>query len=394
MKSIVFHELPAHDTNWAITTGRDGKIYVGVCGELTSGLSVFIASYDPRSGQTEYLVEVGPALNEPSDSGRAPVSKIHYCMIPAADGGLYCATHFSGAPQGHFIWRPWHTWDDPDRMAPGFHIFKIDPVTERIEDYGIMSPNEGSRIMALAERRGLLYGVTWPRDHFYVFDLKNSTYKDMGRFGDINPQTIWLDGDENCYTVDDFGYVVKYDATTGSLGTLAARIPWDGAYPSEIRSAYDAVPSPDGKSVFGVTWNIDKFFDASARLFRFDLADGKITDLGPPISAKELSTHVGGMVFGDDCYLYYAASRKDPGRRIPYRMHLFRMDPRTQAREEIAPLDDGNFHAEYISKATKDYAGNLYFADTNNRPTRVYVFTPEGAGKTFATRWPLIRSWG
>lgn len=172
MKSIVFKELPVHDTCWSITTGSDGNIYIGVCSELTGGQSVFIVQYNPVNGKTEYLLDVASALGEPSDSGRAPYSKIHYCLLPSSDGKLYCATHCSGLPINHPVWRPWHTWDDPEKMHPGFHIFSFDPKTEELVDFGIMSPNEGSRAMALAEKRGLLYGITWPRD-LYFADTNN-----------------------------------------------------------------------------------------------------------------------------------------------------------------------------------------------------------------------------
>lgn len=246
----MFRELPVHDTIWSITTGRDGNIYIGVCGELTGGLSVFIVRYDPIKNQTDYLLEVGPALNEPSDNGRATISKIHYCMLPGSDGKLYCATHYSGPPINHPIWRPWHAWNDPERMASGFHIFTFDPKEEKVEDFGIMSPNEGSRAMALAEKRGLLYGITWPRDHFYLFDIKNRKYRDLGRIGDINAQSVWIDPEENGYTVDDLGYIIKYDAEAKKLVRLDFKIPKDPKSPSEACTVYDTTPSPDGRSIY------------------------------------------------------------------------------------------------------------------------------------------------
>ena len=64
MKSIVFRELPVHDTMWSITTGRDGNIYAGICGELTGGLSAFIARYCPDKERIDYLLEVSPVLGE------------------------------------------------------------------------------------------------------------------------------------------------------------------------------------------------------------------------------------------------------------------------------------------------------------------------------------------
>ncbi|MDD5680195.1 MAG: hypothetical protein PHI59_03020 [Candidatus Omnitrophica bacterium] len=392
MKSVIFKELPVHDTCWSITTGRDGNIYVGVCGELTGGLSVFIVRYDPVKETTDYLLEVGPTLSEPSDNSRAPISKIHYCLLPGSGGKLYCATHYSGPPLGHPIWRPWHTWDDPEYMASGFHIFTFDPKNERVEDFGVMSPNEGSRAMALAEKRGFLYGITWPRNHFYVFDIRNRKYKDIGRIGDINPQVIWVDLEENGYTVDDLGCVVKYDADAARLVNLNVKVPKDPQVLSEARSVYDAIPSPDGRSIYGVTWNLETVLFAE-RLFRFDSEECRIYDLGPA-RGKEKLDHVGGLIFGDDGYLYYAVSKKDKKRRLSYRMYLYRMDVDTLKKEEICPFDDGAWHSEYIAKATKDFAGNLYFADTNNRPERIYVYTPEGYGKDFKPRWPLVRSWG
>ncbi|MCD4824588.1 MAG: hypothetical protein K8S55_08265 [Phycisphaerae bacterium] len=392
MKSIVFKELPIHDACWAITTGADGNVYVGVCGELTGGLSVFIVRYDPAKDEYDYLLEASPALGEPTDSGRSPHSKIHYCLLPATDGTLYCATHFSGPGLDDPIWRPWHVWDDPQRMAEGFHIFHFDPKTEALEDFGVMSPNEGCRAMAFAEKRGLLYGVTWPRNHFFVYDINKRQYRDLGRFCDVNPQVVWTDSDENGYTVDDLGYIMKYDADADKLFRLDARVPIDPSSTVEARSAYDVIPSPDGKSVYGSVWNMEINFKP-VRLFKYDFAEEKVYDLGPGLGEDDLD-HVGALIFGDDGMLYYTATKKAKNRIIPFKVYLFRMNPDTLEKEEIGPVDDGDWHSTYIAKATKDLHGNLYFADTNNRPERIYVYTPEKTDKDTPSKQPIVRAWG
>ncbi len=392
MRSIVFPELPIQDTCWSITTGRDGNIYIGVCCELTGGGSVFIVQYDPVKDSVEYLLDVTEALGEPASSGRAPHSKIHYCMVPHSSGKLYCATHCSGPPAGDDLWRPWHTWDDPDRMHSGFHIFSFDPATEELDDFGSMSPNEGSRAMAMAEKRGLLYGITWPRDHFYVFDIEERSYRDLGRLGDINAQSVWVDADGHGYTVNDLGQIIKYDADEERLITLDARVPKDPDFPSESRSVYDTTPAPDNSGIYGTVWNTEHNRFAE-RLFKYDFADSRVHDLGVAFGESK-QDHAGGLVFGDDGYLYYAASKEDTNRRNPFRMYLFRMDTGSLEKEEIGPFDDGEYHSAYIAKATRDFAGNLYFADCSSRPARIYVFTPEGAGSVFEPGRPLIRSWG
>ena len=409
LKVITFPELPVHDTMWSITTGKDGKIYMGLCGEMTGGLSVFLVSYDPVTEKREYLLEVAKELKEPPDNGRATHSKIHYSLVPSSDGKLYGATHCTGPPLNHSTWSPWNCWDDSERMFSGFHIFSYDLATGDFEDFGVQAPNEGSRIMALAEKRSLLYGITYPRDHFYVFDIKKHTFKDIGRIGDVNPQSMWMDSDENAYTVDELGYVVKYQADVEELKNTDIRFPSFRDLPCV--SIYDCVPSPDGKSIYGVTWGEEKpgFLN---HFFRYDFKEKNFCDLGSVDDFKGLTSvnHIGGLVFGDDGYLYFAsgnwALRKPelgigPARfaptRLPFKgMYLYRMKVETLKRERIGPfMDTKGKTSPYIAHATKDFAGRLYFAETNFRPPRLFIYSPDYVKQDSVTpRWPIVKPWG
>jgi len=399
LQPITFSKLPVHDTCWSITTGRDGRIYVGVCGEMTGGLGVFLVSYDPQYDKLRYLLDVAQALGEPPDNGHATHSKIHYCLLPSEDGTLYGATHCTGAPVRDFVWRPWNCWDDPERMFTGFHIFNYNPTNDKIEDFGNMSPNEGSRAMALCNTNRRLVGVTYPRDHFYVFDLESNEYRDLGRIGDINPQSVFLDRDENAYTVDDLGYIVKYEVASDKLSHLDVRLPFadyrDGAY----NLIYDSVPAPDGNSIYGVHWNVDiRVLDN--RLFRYDPFDGpegKIHDLGwayrpdeaGPAWADFKNHHTGGLVFGPDGALYFATYVHW---KEPKGMYLIKMDPDSLEREEVSPFSDppGGL-SRYISKATIDFSGNLYFASCASRPTKVFAYRPKS---DLRLTWDNVRRWG
>ncbi len=394
MQSVVFDKLPAHDTCWSITTGADGKIYAGACGEITGGLGVFIVSYDPDRDEHQYLLEVSCALNEPVDSGRATQSKIHGCMVPASTGELYCATHASGPPIGHAVWRPWNTWDDDQRMFSGFHIFMFDPQTGEVDDFGCMSPNEGSRAMALAEDRGLLYGVTWPRDHWYVYDIRKREYRDFGRLSDVNPQSVWVDPEGNGYTSTDMGYIVKYDADRDRLIQLDARIPLVESAPSPQRTVYDTVPSPDGKSIYGVAWNMHTYAFCE-HLFRFDFDTERMHDLGRAADdGEEWISMCGGLVFGWDGWLYYSKTKQKDHGRLPWTVFLSKLNPETLVKEEICPMDDGEWQSEDIAKATRDFHGNLYFADTNNRPVRIYKYSPENSNNGGGDTERYLRPWG
>ncbi|OPZ91319.1 MAG: hypothetical protein BWY73_01123 [candidate division TA06 bacterium ADurb.Bin417] len=225
LEYLPFEALPLHDSVWGLCTGKDGMIYASACGECTGGLSVFILRYDPAARKLEYLLEVGPAVGQPPDNGHATQCKIHYCLLPGSDGLLYCATHASGPPLGDPIWRPWNCWDDPVRNFPGSYLFTYDPASGRLDNFGIGPLKEGSRALALDEKRHKLYGLTWPRNHFYVYYLDQRRYLDLGRIGDINPQAIFLDRAGNAYTTDDYGWILRCEAGRDRLQRLGVQCP-------------------------------------------------------------------------------------------------------------------------------------------------------------------------
>ncbi len=394
LKSIVFDALPEHETCWSLTTAPNGKIYIGVCGELTGGLSVFLVEYDPETEKTEYLMEVGEALGRSARSGATPISKVHYGMIPGHDGKLYCATHFSGPPVTDVVWRPWQTWDDPVRMACGLCLFTYDTATGELKNLGSICPNEGCRAAGFAEKRRLMYIATWPRNHFVVFNVDTMECYDAGRMGNTNPLSIWTDEQENAYTVNDLGEILRYDADERRLYETGARIPKSPLCRGENRSIYDAVRSPDGRGIYGSVWNLE-YMPFAGHLFYYDMRTGEIRDYGPgKTGSADRKSHLSALVFGEDGLLYYVVSQEDLHRRLGCRMYLMRLHPDTGEKEEIGALDDGQWHSEYVAKATFDFKGNLYFADTNNRPTRLYVYRPESGERRIVNDFSKIRNWG
>lgn len=394
LKSIVFDALPEHETCWALTTTPDGKIYIGVCGELVGGLSVFLVKYDPDNDTTEYLLDMGEALGRSARFGATPISKVHYAMIPGHDGKLYCATHFSGPPVQDVVWRPWQTWDDPIRMACGICLFTYDTGNGHLENLGVICPNEGARAAGFSEKRRLMYIATWPRNHFVVFNVDTGDLFDAGRIGNTNPLSIWLDEKENAYTVDDLGEIIRYDADERRLYETGIKIPKSPLCQGENRSIYDAVRSPDGKGIYGSVWNLE-YMPFAGHLFYYDMKSGEMRDYGPgKKGSADKKSHLTSLIFGEDGFLYYAVSEEDTRRRLGSRMYLMRMNTESGEKEEIGAIDDGQWHAEHMAKATFDFKGNLYFADTNNRPTRLYVYRPKTGKREIVNDFSQIRNWG
>jgi hypothetical protein len=396
LEIIPFEQLPLHDSTWGLCTGADGKIYIGACGEMVGGLSVFILRYDPDTRELEYLCEVAPKIGEPPDNGRATQSKIHYCMIAGEDGLLYCATHASGAPLNHPIWRPWNSWDDERLRFSGAHLFSFDTRTNELVDFGIGPPREGSRAMAYDAKRRKLYGITWPRNHFYVYYIDERRYLDVGRMGDINPQAVWLDKNGFAYTTDDYGFILRLDPDTDELTRLQAKCPHEWYRNGWHNVPYDVVPSPDGETFFGIDWGHENY------VWEFDPrkpAEKSITSYGRAFGPQEFRTDVHleqwqirGLVFGADKKLYYTGRC---GWDTEQQQHLVRMDPATGERESLGVIDYPERRRIHVASATPDFYGNLYFAEAACNPTALYVYRPDYAeqGKQLLT-FKDMKPWG
>lgn len=346
----------------------NGRLYVGVCGEITGGLSAWVVAYDPERRRTDYLVEMAAVLGHPADNGEATHSKVHKCLLQDDDGTIYAATHCTGAPLGDWIWRPWNCWNHPVKYFSGAGLTVFRPDGELIYTTTLF-PREGARCMALARRRRRLYIMSYPRNHFCVYDLETRSLRDFGRISQLNPQCIFLDAAESGYTTGDYGEIIKFDADRGELLETGAVIPHESFRNGYHATLYDATPSPDGESVWGTTWTWGE------RLFRYDFAEGRIEDFGlafgesDPVWDHIIHTHVGGMVFGPDGGLYYTVNRRSPEGSHPWPV---RFDTGTRTRELIGPLVYDGRPGDHISRGVCGTDGALYFAEAGNTPTKLF----------------------
>lgn len=394
LEVVLYDLLPLHDSTWGICTGVDGNIYIGACGECIGGLSVFILRYDPDTEELEYLIEVGPEIGEPPDNGRATQSKIHYCMIPGSDGLIYCATHASGPPAGHPVWRPWNCWDDERIRFPGAHLFTFDPKTNSIHDYGVGPKREGSRCMAMDEKRRKLYGITWPRNHVYVYYLDEKRYLDLGRIGEINPQAIFLDKHGNAYTTDDYGYIIRCDADTNEMKRLNVKCPHLPYRIGWHNVPYDVVPSPDGETFFGIDWGFEN------HVWEFDpRGEGSMRSFGrvwgPPEWNNDHSLEyyqLRALVFGADGKLYFTGR---VGWEKDQVQHLVRLDTVSGTLEDVGAMDFPGRRGFHAASATFDFYGNLYVAEAGLHPTGMYIYRPDFVSKKKNLfSWEDVKPWG
>jgi len=390
ISTIVFDQLPEHDTCWSFIGGVDGKMYTGVCGEMTGGMSAYVAAYDPRTRKMEYLVEMAKTIGVPADNGQGTHSKVHKCLLQDNDGTLYAATHCTGAPLGDWIWRPWNCWTHPQKQfsGSGFAAFKPDGEVLYTK---ILFPHEGSRCMALAPNRRRIYGISYPRNRFFIIDLKTREVRDVGRIGNINPQCVFVDGDENAFTTDDYGHILKFCGDKEELIDTGTQIPHISFRNGYHNTLYDVVPDPqDPNVVWGATWTWGQ------RLFRYDCKRNELQDFGKAYGEENcewshiINDHCGGMVFGADGNLYFVVNRKnDHGGSSP---HLIRMNPDTGKRELLGMLQVDGKPGDHIARAAMDRDGLLYFSEAGNTPTKLFRCQIDYAGPRMDIK--TRRLWG
>lgn len=406
-----FDRYPETDSNWSLSTGPDGRIYTAACCELIGGGTVKLVRYDEESDQLDYLFDLAEMVNDPYDSGRATQCKIHYSFAPSASENiLFMATHLSAPPIGKIKYSPWGEWH-ADTAFLGSKLLTFDTKTDTVLQEDTLFPKEGCRCLCHDEERGLLYAVSYPRDHLFVYDRETRKTRDLGRIGSVNSQVVFTDSAHRVWTSDDDGYLIRYNPDTSRLERSPEPLPHYPAFRGGYHSVlYDLALSPHEEAVFCTQWV------ANPRMVKFYPTDGswgRCVDFGPVTQGSDddtypLSTgaeHSGGLIFGADGLLYYVASRwnnainedaavLENGRERILQAMLYRMNPETGEKEEIVTLDRPDGLSHYVSRGGVDRHGDFYFAvSASPPPCGIFrVAVPESLKKKNA-HLPL-RYWG
>ncbi len=403
----VWYPFEAHresDSCWSLSVGPDGRIYAAACCETVPAGVVKVVRYDENSDSLEYLFDMDEVVEDRRDSGRATQCKIHYSFAPSlSDGVMYMATHLSGPPIDEPMYSPWLSWHDERRCFRGSALVAFDTSKDKVLWWDTMLPKEGCRCLLHDEARGLLYALSYPRDHFFVYDLEKRKRFDAGRIGSINSQVLFLDSKGRVWTSGDYGHLIRYDPAVKRLERSPYVLPHKNGLQTGWHSVlYDAVASTGGDCVYAVTWT------GYPRLIRIWPDDGKwgyVEDLGQvtqdydnTLPVDTFIDHCGGLVFGGDGMLYYVGSRwKEPVSREYKDMEgvVWRMDTDSLEREEVAVLRRPGAVSQYVSRGAADHNGDLFFGHVNAQARPVGIFKVEmPAGRKKANAHLPLRMWG
>jgi hypothetical protein len=407
-KFYPFTGTPDADSAWAVSTGPDGLIYAGACNEGAPGGVVKLYRYNEQTDVLDRLFDLGEKTNDPSDSGRATPCKIHYSFAPSlSDGIMYMATHLSASPIDLPTYSPWYSWHDPKRCFKGAALVAYDTKKNEIAWWDTMIPKEGSRCLAIDEEMGLLYSISYPRDHLIIYDIKKRTRRDVGRIGSVNGQCLFIDKKHRVYTTSDYGHLVRYTHEKDRIEISPYVLPFDNRQQTGWHEVfYDVVASPDRECVYASMWM------PQPRLLRIWPHKGEwpeVEDLGKLTQEQDLTMpqnmfvdHCGGLTFGADGKLYFVASRWRDEKYNPYDASrearegvVWRLDPETLKKEEVALLKHQVGTAQYVSRGAIDHNGDLFFGYINHmkKPAGIFKVTMPDDRKKKNAHLP-IRIWG
>jgi len=369
-----FTEHPVSDSCWSLSVGPDGRIYAAACCEHLPGGIVKPVRYNEQTDSIDYLFDMDVMTGDPRDSGRATQCKIHYSFAPSMhDGIMYMASHLSGPPIDRPAYSPWFSWMDKERCFRGAALLAFDTRTDQVLWWDTLIPKEGCRCLCHDEERGLLYSLSYPRDHLFVYDIAKRERRDLGRIGSVNAQALFLDARHRVWTTSDYGRLIRYDPDQDRMESSPYVLPHNPEFQTGWHSVfYDVAPSPDGKSVYAVGWIANPYL---MRIWPLEGEWGRVESLGPATQRRDTTIpystgldHCGGLTFAGDGMLYYVAARwRDPVYNPLPESHkqqegvVWRLNPATLEREEIAVLERPDGFAHYVPRGAVDHNGDLFF---------------------------------
>lgn len=274
----------------------NGKYYTSVGDHLGQDANSYVYEYDPLARVLRRVVDVLQAIAHVL--GLYGHGKIHSGIHEGADGCLYFTTYWG---------KPKEVEAAFEKGFPGSLLLRHDPKTGKTENLGAIVPKQGLPASFFDPRHQLLYFHAVYKGDITVYDIKEHKVKFRGgsdksaahrTFLGTNTGRVYLSGSE--------GSLIYYDPADNQLHLSKAILPANPAAKKKGDTLRAASRPMKNGLVHGMT--------ASGRLFSFDPAREKVTDLGPNWQEGEYTAVM--VLSPDEKYLYYAPGAHGSGNRI------------------------------------------------------------------------------
>ena len=186
--------------------------------------------------------------------------------------------------------------DEGYRQRRGFHWYCYDPAANRMSDLSAGEPGGvgGAHASIIAttldKERGLIYALSTPTCELFRYDIAAGRTEDLGhpscvtKCGYMPGRYLWLGQRGRVYfTVSASDHVLYYDPETG-FGETAWKIDAPDGLPKVFRTGAE---SADGERIYTV--------DEQGWIYRYDRRDDRFTRLGRAVSDDTRYGSRGGL---------------------------------------------------------------------------------------------------
>ena len=335
------NEIPENSS--AITSlllGKDDKIYGGTSGDIA------------------YLFLFNPTTNKVKHLGRIKGQEsIHHALVQDADGYIYIGTgkdmfreieiskgRLDKEPVDKTLWRD---IKNHFKNYDGGHLFRYNPKASNekvklpdmecdVDDLGILVSHNSIYALTINPNGNEIYGLTYPDGHFFVYDIGNKKFKDLGVIDEQlsfhGPERSWrslpralvCDDSGRVFTSSTNGILNYYSPKSQKIVSTALKIPGDYYY-NQFYTDYTVVEyfiKDDSGLIYGGT--------SDGYLFSFDAQKMELLNLGKPRTERRLRC----LTMGKDGKIYFMAGERSQSRPCQF----YTYDPKSRGFEELGLL--------------------------------------------------------
>jgi len=199
VQAKAFHIPPETTTEesgyFSLCEGRNGKIYVGTA---AYGRNSFLVEFDPATEKMRIVLDTHKVVGQKT-TGYAAQAKLHTRNVVGPSGKIYV-----GSKQGYLSQAEQAARKRGQKVPvyEGGYVLVYDPAKDTTENLGMPMPldkklraagrTEGEGVIDVTadERRGLIYVVTCEHQHWMLYDLRTSRYRELGPILRDQPNTI------------------------------------------------------------------------------------------------------------------------------------------------------------------------------------------------------------
>jgi hypothetical protein len=368
-----FSEIPA-DGRYitSLVATSDGRVY-----GATTGFRSYLFVFSPKTDQ------VKPLGHLPGCEG------VHHSLVAAKDGRLFLGggknviqpfplARRSGGGLNWVSEDLWHQVQEQYRGYDGGHLYLYDRSNEegewwedrplKVTDLGIPVPGDGIYCLAIDPANEVLYGISYPRGHFFLHELNSRTTKDLGPifrdilFGgpDIRtlrslPRNLAVDKYGFVYGSTDGGRLTRYSPQTQQIQILEVSIPGESMQVVEAWAV-------DGQVLYGGT--------SEGFIFRLDGGSLKLQNLGKPFVGQRIR----GLTLGKDGRLFGLGGDR-------HGVNLFFLyDPQTGSFEVLGTVEVDRspyyaWEARQFDAMVTSTDGTIFMGESDRRG-HLFFFSP------------------